>query len=156
MVSHQVVFADVVGAIKHSFLPKIFELALCIVAFSQLKHWSFDLDAFGTIVPIASPCGMMLLVVTGVGAGWAWLIFSRVDWTGVAFCIHNREQQVWLPRLRTWHVWWLRRGLRLLHWWKLPCCDWWDKSALLPCFCCPFWRDRKCWCGQVRTMLHAW
>ena len=33
MVSCRVVFAGVVGPIENTFLPKIFELALCIAAF---------------------------------------------------------------------------------------------------------------------------
>ncbi len=33
MVSFQVVFTGVVGSIENTFTPKIFELALCVVAF---------------------------------------------------------------------------------------------------------------------------
>ncbi len=57
MVSPRVVFAGIVGAIENTFLPKIFELELGIAAFNQLNHWSFDLDAFGVIIPIRGGTG---------------------------------------------------------------------------------------------------
>jgi len=57
MVSPRVVFAGIVGAIENTFLPKIFELELGVAAFNQLNHWSFDLDAFGVIIPIRGGTG---------------------------------------------------------------------------------------------------
>ena len=59
-------------------------MRFALLHFNHWKRMSLDLDAFEFIVPIVSPCAVLLLVVTGVGPDWAWPISSRVTLYGMA------------------------------------------------------------------------
>ena len=70
MVPCWVVFAGVVGTVEDAFCQRYLNWRCALRHFNQLNRWSFDFDAFGVMVPMVSPCAVMLSVVTGVGAGW--------------------------------------------------------------------------------------
>jgi hypothetical protein len=64
------VLAGVVGLVEDAFTPKVLESTLGIMAFQPVKTLIHGFEALPVMVPMVRSCGVMLLVVIGVGLAW--------------------------------------------------------------------------------------
>jgi hypothetical protein len=78
------IFAGIVGSVVDATSPKVEEGALSVTTFQQVEYWSIDLDALGVMVPVVSPCDVMLLVFTMLHLCCGWPILLRVVQRGTA------------------------------------------------------------------------